>query len=456
MNHLPLGFKVRGRGCLLVGGTQVALRKARLLHEAGARLRVVAPAIDPELRQLVESGGGECFLRAFQEQDCTGAVLVVAADPDPDLNRQVARTAQAAGIPVNAVDDLEASDVIFPAMVRRPPLWFAISSGGGGPMLARFWRARLEALVPEGWGTVARIAQKMREPVRKQLPDTDQRRRFWERVLGGNVLLRLLSGGEQAGEALLREELAQPVASGGEVYLVGAGPGDPELLTLRALQLMQQADIVFYDRLVSAQVLERVRRDAEQVHVGKQSACHPVSQERINDLLIENARAGKRVLRLKGGDPFIFGRGGEEIERLAEAGVPFEVTPGISAAGGCACYAGIPLTHREYASSVRFLAGHPRDGQLSLPWRELVAEAQTLVFYMSSQGLPLICKSLCEHGAPEALPAALIERGTLPEQRVISGTLGDLAERVAELEVRPPTLLIVGEVVRLREQLRWR
>ena len=463
MDYLPLCFDLRGRPCLLAGDGAAALSKARLLHRAGAVLHVAAAEPSPELQTLARQSGGICLGHPRTIENLTGMALVVAATGESKTDRRLAALARDAGIPVNAVDDQEASNVIFPAIVDRSPLLLAISSSGAAPTLARIWRRRLEEMVPVAWGHLAALAGRLRGEVHQALPTAAARRRFWERVLDGPAASRALTGQEAEAEEEIRRSLDEESRIGdtggqgarGEVYLVGGGPGDPELLTLRAVQLMQRADIVFYDRLVSPAVLERVRREAQRVHVGKENACHPISQEQINTLLIRHAREGRRVLRLKGGDPFLFGRGGEEIHELTQAGIPFEVAPGITAASGCAAYAGIPLTHRDYAHSVCFLPGHPREGRLDLNWAALARPGQTLVFYMSSRGVQLICESLIQHGRAPQTPAALVERGTTREQRVVEGSLADLPQRVAAAQVRAPTLTIVGEVVQLRKQLHW-
>lgn len=360
MDFLPLFHSLQGRLALVVGGGEVALRKARLLADAGARLRVVAPQIHIELRHLVEQGGGELLERDYQDGDQPGCVLIIAATDDEPLNAEVSRAANARGIPVNVVDAPALCSVIFPAIVDRSPLVVAVSSGGDAPVLARLIRAKLETWIPSTYGQLAGLASRFRHRVKELLPDLQQRRVFWENLFQGEIAERVLAGRPAEAERLLEERLAGGLAhiATGEVYLVGAGPGDPDLLTFRALRLMQQADVVLYDRLVAPSILELCRRDAERLYVGKRRAEHAVPQDRINRLLVELASQGKRVLRLKGGDPFIFGRGGEEIDELAAHGIPFQVVPGITAASGCAAYAGIPLTHRDHAQSVRFVTGH--------------------------------------------------------------------------------------------------
>lgn len=456
MDFLPLFHNLKGRAVLVVGGGDIALRKARLLSQAGAVLRVVAPEIEPQLIELVEQGGGQALMRGYAHDDLSGCVLAIAATDDGLLNAQVSQDAKALGVPVNVVDSPELCTVIFPSIVDRSPLMIAVSTGGDAPVLARLMRARIETWVPAVYGQLAGLAKKFRSQVKAKLPNVQQRRVFWEEVFQGNIAERAMTGRVHEAERLLEEKLSgASLKSLGEVYLVGAGPGDPDLLTFRALRLMQQADVVLYDRLVAPAILDLCRRDADRIYVGKQRADHAVPQEQINQLLVTLARQGKRVLRLKGGDPFIFGRGGEEIEELAAHDVPFQVVPGITAASGCAAYAGIPLTHRDHAQSVRFVTGHLKDGSCDLPWSELVAPSQTLVFYMGLVGLPVICQQLIAHGRSAETPAALIQQGTTSHQRVFTGTLANLAERVASEQVQAPTLIIVGEVVQLREKLAW-
>ncbi|SDU38973.1 siroheme synthase CysG [Geopseudomonas guangdongensis] len=456
MDFLPLFHNLRGRRVLVVGGGEIALRKARLLAEAGACLQVVAPQIEDELRDLVKAGGGELRLRGYRAEDLDGCVLVIAATDDEVLNARVSGDAGQRSLPVNVVDAPALCSVIFPAIVDRSPLMVAVSSGGDAPVLTRLMRARLETLIPAAYGRLAGLAQRFRERVKRRFADVQQRRVFWEEVFQGPVAERVLAGRDAEAERLLLSALeGSQERHLGEVYLVGAGPGDPDLLTFRALRLMQQADVVLYDRLVAPAIVDMCRRDAERIYVGKRRSEHALPQEQINQQLVALAKQGKRVLRLKGGDPFIFGRGGEEIEELAAEGIAFQVVPGITAASGCASYAGIPLTHRDYAQSVRFVTGHLKDHSCDLPWVDLVAPGQTLVFYMGLVGLPLICEQLIRHGRAADTPAALIQQGTTRNQRVFTGTLANLPQLVAQHKVHAPTLVIVGEVVTLRQKLAW-
>jgi uroporphyrin-III C-methyltransferase/precorrin-2 dehydrogenase/sirohydrochlorin ferrochelatase len=456
MEYLPLFHNLRGSRVLVVGGGEIALRKSRLIADAGAVLQVVAPAIDPQLVELVLASGGQAFFRGYAHDDLDGCQLIIAATDDEPLNAQVSAEARRRCVPVNVVDAPALCSVIFPAIVDRSPLVVAVSSGGDAPVLARLIRAKLETWIPATYGELAGLAARFRQRVKLLYPDVQQRRAFWEEVFQGPIADRQLAGQGGEAERMLEAKIAgAPPNSGGEVYLVGAGPGDPDLLTFKALRLMQQADVVLYDRLVAPAIVELCRRDAERIYVGKRRSEHAVPQEQINQQLVDLALQGKRVVRLKGGDPFIFGRGGEEIEELAAHGIPFQVVPGITAASGCAAYGGIPLTHRDYAQSVRFITGHLKNNTSDLPWADLVAPAQTLVFYMGLIGLPIICAELIRHGRAADTPAALIQQGTTVNQRVFTGTLADLPRLVAEHEVHAPTLVIVGEVVQLRDKLKW-
>ncbi|MDD1968383.1 siroheme synthase CysG [Pseudomonas putida] len=456
MEFLPLFHNLRGARVLVVGGGEIALRKSRLLADAGAVLRVVAPQIGTELRELIDSSGGEQILRGYGESDLDGCVLIIAATDDEPLNAQVSADARQRGVPVNVVDAPALCSVIFPAIVDRSPLVIAVSSGGDAPVLARLIRAKMESWIPPTYGHLAGLAARFRHQVKNLFPNVQQRRAFWEDVFQGPIADRQLAGQGAEAERLLQAKIdGEAPSASGEVYLVGAGPGDPDLLTFKALRLMQQADVVLYDRLVAPAILELCRRDADRIYVGKQRADHALPQDQINQQLVALAKQGKRVVRLKGGDPFIFGRGGEEIEELAANGIPFQVVPGITAASGCAAYAGIPLTHRDYAQSVRFVTGHLKNNTTDLPWKDLVSPAQTLVFYMGLIGLPIICSELVRHGRSADTPAALIQQGTTTNQRVFTGTLANLPQLVAEHEVHAPTLVIVGEVVTLRDKLAW-
>lgn len=457
MNYMPFFFDLKDRPCLIIGGGNIATRKARLLAKAGAKLMVVAPYISDEMQQMVNTSGGSCFFREYDLNDLELGIIVICATDSLAVNKQVSQEAQEKKLPVNVVDSPDLCSIITPAIVDRSPLMVAITSGGDAPVLARQMRAKLEVMFPSSYGSLAKIASKFRHRVKSMVSSEEKRLRFWEKVFTGIVAEKAFAGkpqeAEQALEALLDDNADAELK--GEVYLVGGGPGDPDLLTFKALRLMQQADVVLYDRLVSEPVMNLVRRDADRIYVGKRTNNHAVPQQDINQLLVDLAKEGKRVLRLKGGDPFIFGRGGEEIELLAKNNVPFQVVPGVTAASGCAAYSGIPLTHRDYAQSVRFITGHTKEGNVDLPWESLMDDNQTLVFYMGLVNLNPICSGLLERGRSPDTPAALIEKGTTPEQRVIVGTLSTLPDLIKDQKVHAPTLLIIGGVVSLHGQLQW-
>ena len=458
MEFLPLFLKSGKRPVLIVGGGAVALRKLRMLRRADARIRIVAPQVVDALRLLAKHRTVTLIERNFKDEDIDNAFLVVAATDDTDLNRHISRLCRRRDILVNTVDSVSDSDFILPTTIERPPIQIAVTTGGSSPLLARSLASHLANCTPQAYGKLAALVGKYREPVKRAFSEAADRRRFWERVFRSRVAELIFAGHAAAAEHTLQTMIRKKnltVPELGEVYLVGAGPGDPDLLTFKALRLMQQADVVFYDRLVSQPIMELLRVDAEKIYAGKERSKHAIAQQDINRMLVESARKGLRVLRLKGGDPFIFGRGGEEIETLLDENVPFQIVPGITAATGCAAYAGIPLTHRDYAQSCIFATGHLRNESVDLDWEVLVHPRQTLVFYMGLQGFHQICIKLIEHGLPETMPVALITRGTTPEQQVFSGNLSNIAALIEENDVKPPTLVIVGEVVKLRDKLRW-
>ena len=456
MQYLPVCLQLQGTPVVLVGGGTVGTRKARLLLRAGANLTVVCPQISPELEQSLAEHGGIWQQSEYAETDLHGKKLVIAATPSREVNQRVHDDATALSLPVNVVDDPELCTFIFPAIIDRDPIIIAVSSSGQSPVLARLLRRKIEALVPAAYGRLARFAGRMRALVKEQIPEEGPRRLFWEQIMESTVAEQVMSGREQAAEQQLRERLHDTDSlHQGEVYLIGAGPGDPDLMTFKAARLLQRADVVLYDRLVAPKIVEMARKDAERVYVGKRRAEHALPQVEINQLLVDLALQGKRVARLKGGDPFVFGRGGEEIELLARHKVPFQVVPGITAGSGAACYAGIPLTHRDHAQSVRFVAGYLKNDSVDQNWSSFQSTTETLVFYMGLLGLPMICEQLQAHGRSPETPIALVERATLMEQRVLRGTLATMTEIVRREKPTAPTLIIVGDVVRLHEDLAW-
>ncbi|CAD9195048.1 siroheme synthase CysG [Acinetobacter bohemicus] len=456
MDIFPISLKLQQQPCLIVGGGHIAYRKAVLLAKAGAVIHVIAPEIESNLLEIVESSQGQYVQAPFSPDiQLRNYRLVIAATNDKAVNIQVFEACEAEKILVNSVDDLPHCRFMVPAIIDRSPLVVSIATNGTSPVLSRQIRTQLEATIPHGMGKLADFSGQWRASVKAKIINPDERRIFWEDLYASPLKEHVFNDNIVEANRLIEQALLEWKAPKGEVYLVGAGPGDPELLTLKALRLMQQADVVIYDRLVSPAILELCRRDADKIYVGKARSNHSVAQEGINALLVEYAAQGKRVCRLKGGDPFIFGRGGEEIQELFAAGVAFQVVPGITAASGCSAYAGIPLTHRDYAQSVRFLTGHLKEGSPELPWKELVYENQTLVLYMGLVGLEKICAQLIAHGQRPNMPVALISKGTTPEQKVVVGTLADIASKVSEYQIQAPTLTIIGEVVSLREQLQW-
>jgi uroporphyrin-III C-methyltransferase/precorrin-2 dehydrogenase/sirohydrochlorin ferrochelatase len=465
MDFLPIFLDIKNRNCVVVGGGEVAARKVAMLLRAGARITVVSPQLGAELGEQLQQGRVTYVAEAFHAENLGDAVLVIAATSDPVVNQQVSDAARQLRIPVNVVDNPALCSFIMPSILDRAPILVAVSSGGASPVLTRLLRARLETMIPLAYGRLAAYAADFRERVKSRFSRPEKRRRFWESVLQGPFAEMVFAGKDRAAKAylerLLENEADDTVQrevsreAQGEVYLVGAGPGDPELLTFRAMRLMQQADVVVYDRLVSPEILDMVRRDAPRIYAGKERSKHTMPQESINELLVRLAKEGKRVLRLKGGDPFIFGRGGEEIETLSGQGIPFQVVPGITAATGAASYAGIPLTHRDYAQSCIFVTGHLKDGSVDLDWPMLARPNQTIVIYMGLLGLPVLCRQLIEHGLPAATPAAIVQQGTTHKQRVLTGSLATLPDLTASAKLIPPTLIIVGEVVKLHQRLAW-
>lgn len=445
MRYLPLHFDLQGRDVLVVGGGEIARRKIELLLRSGAHITVVAPDISELVASILQENVHSLNATIYDPGFLSGKALVVAATDDRAVNEAVSADAKRVGIPVNVVDSPELCTVTFPAIIDREPLVISVGSAGLAPVLTRFVRELIERTLPERISMLAGYLGSRREKLKESFRDIESRRRRTEAFMESPGAELAMSGQDEKADAHLFAEDISSMA--GEVYVVGAGPGDPDLLTLRALQLMQKANIVLYDNLVSPRVLDRVRRDATLEFVGKRSGYKSTSQENINDLLVRLAQEGNRVLRLKGGDPFIFGRGGEEITALIEKNIPFQVVPGITAASGCAAYAGIPLTHRELSQSVRFVTGHPKNGQVDLSWKELSHANETVVFYMGLGGLASICQQLVAHGRDAGTPVAIVSKGTTPEQQVLKGTLETITGLVARTQIQTPTLIIVGEVV---------
>ena len=501
MNTFPLFFKLEDRKVLIVGGGDVALRKADLLSRAGAAITILAPSISHELQALLSDSKHELIYEHYNKKYMTDSRVIIAGTDDEALNHEIHADATALNIPVNVVDTPHLCDFIFPAIVDRNPIVIGISSNGKAPVLARLLRARLETLIPQGYGKLAKLAGEFRGEVKAKIPTLTGRRQFWERTFEGQVSQLIFAGNETQATLQLQADLdstaaqivrenslnsnsdianvqasstTAPVLTGnfptdnshgntvaksnqpvGEVYIVGAGPGDPELLTFKALRLMQQADIVYYDALVSPQVLDLCRRDADKVFVGKKRSNHAVAQLGINELLVNSAKEGRRVVRLKGGDPFIFGRGGEEIESLRAHGIPYQVVPGITAANAAASYAGIPLTHRDHSQSVRFVTGFLKAGAPNSNFNSFLNTDETVVFYMGLHSLPRLTEGLIDAGRSAETPIAIVSNASMPNQQVLTGTLASIVELQEKNQLPTPALLIMGDVVSLHHDLAW-
>ncbi len=456
VDYFPAFLDLRGRSCLLIGAREIALRKARLLLAAGAQLTVVAPQASAEIEDLATRGALRYLARKFRPSDVTGQWLVICATDVVSVQRDAAQAAGQAGVFCNLVDDADHSSYITPAIVDRGPVVVAVSSGGAAPVLARQIRAQIESLLPATVAQLASLAREWRDRVHARVGDLLRRRYFWESVFEGRVARQIHRGAIGAAHETMQDMLDDESSAPrrrGEAWLAGAGPGDPELLTLKALQAMQAADVIVHDRLVPEQVLSLARRDARQISVGKTPGCRKNRQEDINALLVDLVASGKRVCRLKGGDPFIFGRGGEEAAALEAAGLPYQVIPGITAAAGCAAYAGIPLTHRDLAQSVVLLTAHGKDSVDRLDWPSLARDRQTLAVYMAVRRFPELMNKLIEHGRPADTPIAIIEQGTTPNQRVIRGNLGQLTLLAEAYHVEAPAMLIIGAVANFGEIL---
>ncbi len=456
MEYLPLFVDLKGKSCLVVGGGTVANRKTRALLRVQARVSVVAPKLNKDLSELSRTGVIQHIPTVFSEELVADKFLVFTATDDVNVNTRVYQAASRARCLVNSVDDPKRSNFISPAVVDRSPLLVAISSGGAAPVLARRLRAKLEQELPKRLGDLARLAEKFRETVKKVFSTLRQRRQFWEDTLEGPIAEAVLRGDVSKGEALLEQSLSHSTTDRpGVVGLVGAGPGDSGLMTLRGMQWLQTADVILYDRLVSQDVLELARRDADLVFVGKKPGCHQISQDQIIDTMIQYAQQGKKVCRLKGGDPFIFGRGGEELEALRAASIDYEVVPGITAATGASAYSGIPLTHREHATSVRFVTAHCKQSLECLDWKALAKDGQTLVFYMGVAKLETLQRQLVQHGRGGGTPIAFVENATRSEQRVVTATLSSLFATAQAHNIVSPSVLIIGEVAKLGQTLGW-
>ena len=458
MSYLPLFIETTGKKCLIVGGGKVASRKLIPILKAKMKVTLISPKVIEEIELNFQKNKNlKIIKRKFEPEDIEGQFLIIAATNEKTTNQRIAKLSKDNNILVNMAEDSLSGNTLIPSVVDRDPIKIAVSSGAASPILTRLVKTKLETVIPYSFSKLADIMMEYRDVVKKNFLKISDRRKFWEVFLDGPVSEMVLSGHIDKAKKALDESLKENkfLEKTGEVYLVGAGPGDPELLSFKALRLMQKADIVIYDRLVSRPIMNLIRQDAEKIYVGKQRADHAMPQENINQLLARLALEGKKVLRLKGGDPFIFGRGGEEIESLIKDDIPFQIVPGITAASGCASYAGIPLTHRDYSQACIFVTGHLRDGTVNLNWEMLAHEKQTLIFYMGMHGSKIICEELIKHGLSNETPAALIVKGTTEDQEVIIGNLKNMPEIIMDRKIVPPTLLIIGDVVKLHNKLKW-
>ena len=458
MSYLPLFIETTGKKCLIVGGGKVASRKLIPILKAKMKVTLISPEVIEEIElNFHKNKNLKIIKRKFKPEDIEDQFLIIAATNEKTTNQKIAKLSKDNNILVNMAEDSLSGNTLIPSVVDRDPIKIAVSSGAASPILTRLVKTKLETVIPYSFSKLADIMMEYRDVVKKNFLKISERRKFWEVFLDGPVSEMVLSGHIDKAKKALDESLKENkfLEKTGEVYLVGAGPGDPELLSFKALRLMQKADIVIYDRLVSRPIMNLIRQDAEKIYVGKQRADHAMPQENINQLLARLALEGKKVLRLKGGDPFIFGRGGEEIESLIKDDIPFQIVPGITAASGCASYAGIPLTHRDYSQACIFVTGHLRDGTVNLNWEMLAHEKQTLIFYMGMHGSKIICEELIKHGLSDETPAALIVKGTTEDQEVIIGNLKNMPEIIMERKIVPPTLLIIGDVVKLHNKLKW-
>ncbi len=458
MKYFPVFLKAENLSVLVVGAGEVGARKLELVLKTPAQVTIVSPWACDTVHSLVKQHDLTLHERKFEDSDIFSHNLIFVATDDPAVNAHIHQLATAHNILVNVVDNTPLCEFITPSIVDRSPVIIAMASGGVAPVLLRYLRQKLESVIPVKTKLLGEFSQKFRDNVKDKLDNVTQRRYFWESFFDGNIAEDVLQGNEEKAETAFLASLdafAADQKQEGEVYLVGAGPGDPDLLTFRALRLMQKADVVVFDRLVSPEIVELVRRDAEKIYVGKAKSKHTIPQNEINQLLVDQAKAGNRVVRLKGGDPFIFGRGGEELETLVEQNVSFQVVPAVTAASGAASYAGIPLTHRDHAQSVVFATGHLRDDTIDLNWPALVNKQQTVVFYMGMTGLSIISRELIAHGIPADMPVAVVASATLPHQKVVIGDLTTIEANVLAAEIKPPALIIVGTVVSLHKQLNW-
>lgn len=459
MDYLPVFLDIRDKKVIVEGDGTLAARRAERALSAGAEVILFSTNPGDEVNELMGHARMTHFAREPEEGDFAGSVLAYGATENPVRDERLQRWAKAAGALCNIADAPDLCDFIAPSIVDRSPITVAISTSGAAPVIARILRARLEAMLPASLGRLAEFASGYRERIAQTVKSGTARRRFWENMIDGPAGDSYLFGNETRAREMIEEGLEcasrDDCLTQGEVFLVGAGPGDPDLLSFRALRLMQRCDVVLYDRLIGDGIMSLVRRDAERIFVGKQASNHAMRQEDIQELMVKLAEQGKRVLRLKGGDPFIFGRGGEEIETLAQHNIPFQVVPGVTAAAGCGAYAGIPLTHRDHAQSCVFVTAHGRDGARNEEWPGLVRPGQTVVVYMGLSGIHEWKDALAAANVDPGTTVAVVDNGTRSNQQVVTGTIETIADEVHKAGLRGPSIGILGSVVSLRDKLNW-
>ena len=456
MESFPIFINLKEKPVTVIGGGDIALRKVKLLIKAGPKITVISKVVCKELKDLLKKYDQRLIIKSFHENDLQTPILIIAATNNAKINKKISIYAQQNNILINVVDQPKLCTFTMGSIIERDSLVISISSGGKAPVLVRNIREKIEVLIPQSYAELVSFAGNLRAIVKKKFQSGIKRRIFWEEFFKSNYIQNFILAPKKLNSRLFNMILLNMKnKKTGEVYLVGAGPGERDLLTIRAIHLMQQCDICIYDNLVSKDILELIRRDADLIYAGKQQDQHTLSQDKINSLLIKFAKQGKRVLRLKGGDPFIFGRGGEEIESLMKKRIPFQVVPGITAASGVASYSGIPLTHRDHAQSCLFLTGHLKDGAIDFDWPKLIIKNQTLVVYMGLLSLNELVDNLIKHGMIKEMPIALIESGTTSNQKVITGLLSNIKSKVSRAKIKSPALIIVGSVVTLRDKLNW-
>ena len=455
MKRFPLFVNLDKLPVLVVGGGEIAERKINLIIKANAKVEVLARKFSPNVENLINKNKLKKIKSNLDISTLdSNYSLIIAATDNKQINKKLFNFANKNNILINVVDQPDLCTCTFGSIVERGDLVVAISTGGNAPVFARNLREKFETLLPQSTKQLIDFSASIREKVMNSFSQFNKRRIFWELFFDAFATKKNIT---KSNLAALTNQLIKTLKNknSGEVFLVGAGPGDPELLTLRALHLIQKADVCIYDNLVSKEILELVRRDAHMIYAGKLRNNHTIEQKEINQLLVNYAKKGLRVLRLKGGDPFMFGRGGEEISELMTQKIKFQVVPGITAASGVSAYAGIPLTHRDYSQSCIFITGHEKNGKLNINWSNLIHENQTIVIYMGLNSLPIIVQNLIDSGMRKNMPIALVQEGTTEKQKVMVSTISRVISKTLKSNIQSPVIIIIGEVVKLRKTIKW-